>query len=191
MDAVTAGVIGDIALVIVVSTLLGAAARRCGQPTVIGAILTGVVLGPSLLGRLPGHLTATLFPPQVLPYLTVLSQIAVVIFMFAVGYEIEFGAMRGHGRAVPLVAASGVCRAVGSWRGFGHPLPFSGSPPWARRMRAVRSCCSWGWPARSRPCRCSPRSFASGAWREPGPASSRPRRRGPWMSSRGWRWLRR
>ncbi len=115
MDAVTAGVIGDIALVIVVSALLGAAARRCGQPTGIGQILTGVVLGPSLRGRLPGHLTSHLFPHQVLPYLTVLSQIAVVVFMFGVGYEIEFGAMRGHGRAVPLVAASalGVPLALG------------------------------------------------------------------------------
>lgn len=106
MDAVIADVIGDIALVLVVSALLGAAARRCGQPTVVGQILTGVVLGPSLLGRLPGHITNHLFPAQVLPYLTVLSQVAVVIFMFAVGYEINLGAMRGHGRAVPLVATS-------------------------------------------------------------------------------------
>jgi Kef-type K+ transport system membrane component KefB len=105
LDAVIAGVIGDIALVIVISTLLGAAARRCRQPVVIGQILTGVVLGPSLLGHLPGHLASHLFPSQVLPYLTVLAQIAVVIFMFSVGYEIEFGAMRGLGWAVPLVAA--------------------------------------------------------------------------------------
>lgn len=106
MDAVIADVIGDIALVLVISALLGAAARRCGQPTVVGQILTGVVLGPSLLGRLPGHITNHLFPAQVLPYLTVLSQVAVVIFMFAVGYEIDLGAMRGRGRAVPLVATS-------------------------------------------------------------------------------------
>jgi Kef-type K+ transport system membrane component KefB len=113
MSAVIAQVIGDIALVIVVSALLGAAARRCGQPTVIGQILTGVILGPSLLGRLPGHLTSKLFSHQVLPYLTVLSQIAVVVFMFAIGYEIEFGAIRGHGRAVPLVAASSLATPMG------------------------------------------------------------------------------
>lgn len=88
------------------SAILGALARRCGQPTVVGQILTGVLLGPTLLGRLPGHLTSHLFPHQVLPYLTVLSQIAVAIFMFAVGYEIDFGALRGRGRAVPLIAAS-------------------------------------------------------------------------------------
>lgn len=104
MDAIIADVIGDIALVFVVASLLGMLARKCRQPVVIGQILTGVILGPSLLGRLPGHLTGHLFPSQVLPYLNVLSQVAVVIFMFAVGYEIEFGALRRHGRAVPLVA---------------------------------------------------------------------------------------
>src|ERR1022692_1817125 len=78
-DAVTAIVIADIALVLALSSLLGTAARRLGQPAVIGQILTGIVLGPSLLGRLPGHLTSHLFPSPVLPYLNVMSQVAVVI----------------------------------------------------------------------------------------------------------------
>jgi Kef-type K+ transport system membrane component KefB len=104
VDAIVADVIGDLALVFIIASLLGALARKCGQPAVIGQIITGVVLGPSLLGRLPGHLTSHLFPSHVLPYLNVLSQVAVVIFMFAVGYEIEFGALRAYGRAVPLVA---------------------------------------------------------------------------------------
>jgi Kef-type K+ transport system membrane component KefB len=104
VDAVIAAVIGDIALVFMIASLLGALARKCGQPTVIGQILTGVILGTSLLGRLPGHLTSHLFPSDALPYLNVLSQVAVVIFMFAVGYEIEFGTLRDHGRVVPSVA---------------------------------------------------------------------------------------
>jgi Kef-type K+ transport system membrane component KefB len=106
LNTVAAEVLGDIALVVLFSSLLGAAARRCGQPTVIGQVLAGILLGPSLLGRLPGHLTRHLFPHQVLPYLTVLAQVAVVIFMFAVGYEIEFRSLRGRGRTVPLVAAT-------------------------------------------------------------------------------------
>lgn len=122
METVAAVVIGDVALVVVVSALLGALARRCGQPTVIGQILTGVVLGPSLLGRLPGHLTSHLFPHQVLPYLSVLAQIAVVIFMFGVGYEIDFGAIRGRGRAVPFIATSAL--AVPLALGIGCALLF-------------------------------------------------------------------
>jgi Kef-type K+ transport system membrane component KefB len=86
LDAITADVIGDIALVFVIASMLGALARKCGQPAVIGQILTGVILGLSLLGRLPGHLTGHLFPSHALPYLNVLSQVAVVIFMFAAGF---------------------------------------------------------------------------------------------------------
>lgn len=79
MNNIVTDVIGDIALVIVVSSILGALGRRCGQPSVIGQILTGVLLGPSVLGRLPGQLTNQLFPHQVLPYLTVLAQVAVAV----------------------------------------------------------------------------------------------------------------
>ncbi len=105
MDILIAEVIGDIALVLVVASLLGATARRCGQPRVIGQILAGVLLGPSVLGRLPGHLTSRLFPHAALPSLTVLSQVAVVIFMFVVGYELDRRVLQGRRRAVSLVAA--------------------------------------------------------------------------------------
>jgi Kef-type K+ transport system membrane component KefB len=105
LDILTADVIGDVALVIAVSSLLGAVARRCGQPTVIGQILAGILLGPSLLGRLPGHLTSRLFTHAAIPYISVIAQLAVVIFMFTVGYEIDFRPLRGRGRAAPLVAA--------------------------------------------------------------------------------------
>ncbi len=113
LDVAVADVIGDVAIVIVLSSLLGAAARRCGQPAAIGQILTGILLGPSLLGRLPGHLTNRLFPHHALPYLSVLSQVAVVIFMFVVGYEIDFRSLRGRGRAVPLVASSALLVPMG------------------------------------------------------------------------------
>lgn len=105
LDILTADVIGDVAIVIGVSSILGAVARRCGQPTVVGQILAGVLLGPSLLGRLPGHLTERLFTHAAVPFISVIAQLAVVIFMFTVGYEIDFRPLRGRGRAAPLVAA--------------------------------------------------------------------------------------
>jgi Kef-type K+ transport system membrane component KefB len=113
VDSIVATVIGDIALVFVVASLLGATARKCGQPAVIGQIITGILLGPSLLGRLPGHLTSHLFPAHVLPYLNVLAQVAVVIFMFSVGYEIDTWSLRGHGRTVPSVALGALAVPLG------------------------------------------------------------------------------
>ncbi|MGD0554734.1 MAG: cation:proton antiporter [Streptosporangiaceae bacterium] len=106
LDVLTADVIGDVAIVIAASSLLGALARRCGQPAVVGQIVAGILLGPSLLGRLPGHLTSRLFTHAADPYLSVNAQVDIVIFMFTVGYEIDFRPLRGRGRAAPLVAAS-------------------------------------------------------------------------------------
>jgi Kef-type K+ transport system membrane component KefB len=62
-----ADVIGDVALVLVVSWVFGVLARRCGQPRVVGQILAGILLGPSLLGRLPGHLADRVFPREACP----------------------------------------------------------------------------------------------------------------------------
>ncbi len=106
MDVLIADVIGDVALVLVLSSLLGALARYWGQPRVVGQILAGILLGPSVLGRLPSHLTSRIFPHAALPILTVLSDVAIVIFMFVVGYELDWRPLRGRHRAVPLVAIS-------------------------------------------------------------------------------------
>lgn len=105
MDTLIADVIGDVALVLILASLFGALARKCGQPAVVGQILAGILLGPTLLGRLPGHLTGRIFPPAVLPPLTVLAQVAIVLFMFVVGYELDWRALRGRRRAAPLIAA--------------------------------------------------------------------------------------
>jgi Kef-type K+ transport system membrane component KefB len=106
MNALIAAVIGDVALVLAVSALFSALARRCGQPAVVGQILAGILFGPTLLGRLLGHLTAHLFPPAALSYVNVLAQLAVVIFMFGVGYEIAWPSRGRRGSAPLLVAAA-------------------------------------------------------------------------------------
>ncbi|MFJ3720215.1 cation:proton antiporter [Streptomyces sp. NPDC090057] len=106
VGTVTTYVMGDIAVILLVSSLLGGLASRYGQPAVIGQILTGVVLGPSLLGRLPGDPAGRLFPPEVLPYLSVLAQVAIVTFMFVVGYELNLRSLRTSSRTTLSVAAA-------------------------------------------------------------------------------------
>jgi Kef-type K+ transport system membrane component KefB len=106
MDNLIADVTGDVALVLVFSSLLGAVARKCGQPAVVGQIIAGIFFGPSVLGRLPGHLTSRLFPHAVLPYLSVISQVAVAIFMFVVGYELNRKSFRQGYRPAVLVAVA-------------------------------------------------------------------------------------
>jgi Kef-type K+ transport system membrane component KefB len=113
MDALSTEIIGDVALVVAVSMLLGEVARRCGQPRVIGQILAGILLGPSLLGRLPGHLTTRLFPHQALPTLNALAQVAVAVFMFGVGYELDRRLLRRYRRVIPLVGLSALLVPLG------------------------------------------------------------------------------
>ncbi|MGP3976836.1 cation:proton antiporter [Streptomyces sp. 8N114] len=107
MSHLVATVLGDVALVVLVSWLFGGLARRLGQPTVIGQILAGIALGPTLLGRLPGDPSGYLFPDEARPFLSVLSQIAIVLFMFVAGYEIDFRTFRA-GRTAVSVAVVGL-----------------------------------------------------------------------------------
>jgi Kef-type K+ transport system membrane component KefB len=109
MSNLTADVIGDVALIIGVSWLAGVVARRCGQPTVVGQILVGIMLGPNLVG----HLTGCLFPDAALPYLSVISQVAVTIFMFAVGYEMDWRSSRRLYRPTLLVAVGAMLIPLG------------------------------------------------------------------------------
>ncbi|WP_030021820.1 cation:proton antiporter [Streptomyces monomycini] len=122
-ETVVTVVIGDVALIVLVSWLLGAAARRIGQPAVIGQIAAGIALGPTLLGRLPGNLTDHLFPQEVLPFLTVLSQVAIVLFMFVAGYEIDPRQLRRGGRAAATVALFGLLVPAGLSAGTVQLLP--------------------------------------------------------------------
>lgn len=85
----------DLALILGPARALGAAARALGQPAVIGEILTGVLLGPTLFGA---HFSETLFPADVLPLLSALAGVGLALFMFAVGMELDLGVLRGGGR---------------------------------------------------------------------------------------------
>ncbi|MFI6418129.1 cation:proton antiporter [Streptomyces sp. NPDC050842] len=105
-DSVVTHVVAALAVVIATSSALGAAARRLGQPPVVGQLFAGIALGPSLLGLLPGQVYETLFPAEIQPILTALAQVALVLFLFAVGYELDLGLLRGQ-RAVAAVSLGG------------------------------------------------------------------------------------
>jgi Kef-type K+ transport system membrane component KefB len=102
-EQLVAVVLGETALITALAALLSAGARRLGQPAVIGQLLAGMVLGPSVLGHLPGHLNDVLFPPVALPLLSALAQVGLVLFMFSVGYELDLTLLRGAGRSVVAV----------------------------------------------------------------------------------------
>lgn len=105
MDSVVAGVLLAVAVILVVSAALGWVSNRLGQPAVIGQILAGIALGPSVLGRLPGHAMTTLFSPSTVNILSVLSQVALVLFMLSIGYETDLHRFRNRSRPLAGVIA--------------------------------------------------------------------------------------
>lgn len=82
-------VLVEVLIVIGLSRLVGLAFRWINQPLVIGEIVAGILLGPSFLGIVAPALSATLFPPETVPFLDVLSQIGLIFFMFLIGLELN------------------------------------------------------------------------------------------------------
>jgi len=106
----------DLALIIVLARLLGAVARRMGQPPVLGEIVAGILLGPTIWGT---KITATLFPPTLIPPLTALADLGLVFFMFVVGYEVDLGLVRGRGRVAASVAIGSIVAPLALGIGLG------------------------------------------------------------------------
>jgi Kef-type K+ transport system membrane component KefB len=93
----------DLALIVMVAWVIGHLARMLGQPAVIGEILGAILVGPTLFH---GQIATTLFPLSVRPYLGVLANLGLVLFMFIVGLEFDFHRLRGSGRIAGATAVS-------------------------------------------------------------------------------------
>jgi Kef-type K+ transport system membrane component KefB len=121
----------DLALIVVLARLLGIAAKRIGQPPVIGEIVAGVLLGPTIAG---GKLTAALFPMTLKPALVAIADVGLVLFMFVVGYEVDLTLIRGRERVAAGVAVGSILVpltlgiGLGAWLVWrhhpAHPVTF-------------------------------------------------------------------
>ncbi|MFI9041798.1 cation:proton antiporter [Streptomyces sp. NPDC053726] len=86
----------------------GRAVRMLGQPPVIGEILAGILLGPSLLGWIAPSVQEHLFPPSVLPVTSTLGNLALLAFLFLIGLELDLRSLATARGAVAAVSLSGV-----------------------------------------------------------------------------------
>jgi Kef-type K+ transport system membrane component KefB len=82
-------------VIILCGRMLGFVFAKLRQPPVIGEVIAGIALGPSLLGRLAPEAYAFVLPANVAPMLSVLAQIGVVLYMFVVGLSLDLRALRG------------------------------------------------------------------------------------------------
>ncbi|GAA2718092.1 cation:proton antiporter [Micromonospora olivasterospora] len=107
-DLKVAIVVADIAIVLIVGSLLVTLFRRMKQPPVIGEITAGIVLGPSVLGLLPGDVTGFLFPTEIRPHLSMISQVGLLLFMFLVGWEFNAQLLKRKSGAIASVSLSAI-----------------------------------------------------------------------------------
>lgn len=121
----------DIALILLLARGLGHLATVVRQPPVVGEILAGVLMGPTLLD---GVIADALFPSDVRPLLTAMANVGVALFMFGVGLEIDTETLRGRGRVtgvsaagstvVPFVLGLGLALCLPRGDATDHPVAF-------------------------------------------------------------------
>lgn len=94
--------------IMVAARLFGTLFQRIGQPRVIGEVVAGIVLGPSLLGRLVPGATVVLLPPSALPVLAILAQLGVILYMFLVGLELNSGLLRSKAHTTIAISHASI-----------------------------------------------------------------------------------
>ncbi len=98
----------QLCVIITAARVAGWAFRKMGQPQVCGEIAAGLILGPSLFGRFFPEISARVFDPSVNSIFSIMSQIGLVLLMFLIGLEFEFGHLRENRRAAISVSLAGI-----------------------------------------------------------------------------------
>ncbi len=95
-------------VVIVVARAVGSLFAYFAQPPVVGEILAGILLGPSVLGRFAPAMQTFLLPHEVAPFLGVLSNVGVILYMFLVGVELDPTLLRKKGHATVAISHASI-----------------------------------------------------------------------------------
>lgn len=98
-----------LAVITLMARLVGGIFRRyLGQPPVMGEILAGIMLGPSLLGAISPEAFEFVLPSSTAPFLGIISKVGVVLFMFLVGLELNPKLLRGNTYATIAISHASI-----------------------------------------------------------------------------------
>ena len=100
--------LAQIITIIVVARFFGWVFRKIGQPSVIGEIIAGIVLGPSLLGLYFPEFSLALFPIASLGNLQFLSQIGLILFMFVIGMELDLKVLQNRAKDAIVISHASI-----------------------------------------------------------------------------------
>jgi Kef-type K+ transport system membrane component KefB len=94
--------------VLITGRLLGIVFRYVGQPPVIGEVVGGILLGPSFLGWLWPGAAEVILPGSVAPFLAVIAQLGVILYMFLVGLELNASILRRHAHSAVAISHASI-----------------------------------------------------------------------------------
>lgn len=111
--------LGQIITIIIVARFFGWIFKKIGQPSVIGEIIAGIFLGPSVVGMYFPEFSSALFPVESLGNLQFLSQIGLILFMFVIGMELDLKVLKNKANEAVVIShasivipfALGICLA--------------------------------------------------------------------------------
>ncbi|TFK34191.1 Sodium/hydrogen exchanger family-domain-containing protein, partial [Crucibulum laeve] len=111
----------QVGVIVCTATLLSLLLRKIRQPKVIAEVLGGILLGPTAFGRIPGF-TQHIFPKDSQPYLSLVANIGLCLFLFLVGLEIDAGIIKRNARLSATVALAGMVLPFGFGAALAVPL---------------------------------------------------------------------
>ncbi|BGP29748.1 K(+)/H(+) antiporter [Rhodotorula toruloides] len=100
-------VIVQLVLILALSRILALAFRWARQPRVVSEILAGILLGPTAFGQIPGF-TENIFPEPSIPFLSLIANLGLVLFLFVIGTDVDFSLLRRNLKPTVAVSAAGL-----------------------------------------------------------------------------------
>ncbi|WP_313383703.1 cation:proton antiporter [Chishuiella sp.] len=100
--------LAQIVTIILAARLFGWVSNKIGQPAVIGEMIAGIVLGPSLLGMYFPEISASLFPVESLGNIQFLSQIGLILFMYTIGMELDLKILKNKAHDAVVISHASI-----------------------------------------------------------------------------------
>jgi len=96
------------AVIMLAARAMGSLSVALGQPRVMGEVVAGIALGPTVLGALVPEVQTALFPKDIVPFIGVVAQLGLIFYMFLVGLEIDVSQLRGRVGQVAAISNASV-----------------------------------------------------------------------------------
>jgi Kef-type K+ transport system membrane component KefB len=121
--------LAQIITIIIVARFFGWMFRKIGQPSVIGEIIAGIVLGPSLVGMYFPEFSVMLFPKESLGNLQFLSQIGLILFMFVIGMELDLKVLKNKAKEAVVISHASIVFPFALGIGLAYFVYYRFAPP--------------------------------------------------------------